>query len=164
MKLHLSYFKSWKMMLLKCCTQYVNKFGELSRGNRTGKGQFSFQSQRIAMPKNNQTTIQLCSFHMLTRLCSKSFKLGFSIMWTKNFHMYQLGFKEAEETEIKLPTFVVSYRKQGSSRKISTSATLTTWKSLTVWITTNWKILKEMAVLRPPYLSSEKPVCGPRSN
>ena len=27
-------------------------------GHRTGKGQFSFQSQRKAMPKNAQTTIQ----------------------------------------------------------------------------------------------------------
>ena len=31
-----------------------------------------------AMQKNFKTTIQLCSFHMLARLCSKSFKLGFS--------------------------------------------------------------------------------------
>ena len=32
---------------------------------RTGKGQFSFQFQRKAMPKNAQTTTQLHSFHML---------------------------------------------------------------------------------------------------
>ena len=31
---------------------YVSKFGKLSSGHRTGKGQFSFQSQRKAMPKN----------------------------------------------------------------------------------------------------------------
>ena len=48
-------------------------------------GQFSFQSQRRAMPKNVQTTGQLCSFNMLARLCSKSFKLGFSSTWTENF-------------------------------------------------------------------------------
>jgi len=28
----------------KCCTQYASKFGKLSSGHRTGKGQFSFQS------------------------------------------------------------------------------------------------------------------------
>ena len=33
------------MMLCKCCTQYVSKFGKLSSGHRTGKGQFSFQYQ-----------------------------------------------------------------------------------------------------------------------
>ena len=30
----------------KYCTQYASKFGKLSSGHRTGKGQFSFQSQR----------------------------------------------------------------------------------------------------------------------
>ena len=30
------------MMLSKCCTQYVSKFGKLSSGHGTGKGQFSF--------------------------------------------------------------------------------------------------------------------------
>ena len=39
---------------------------------------FSFQYQRRVMPKIIQTTRQLCSSHMLVRLCSKSFKLGFS--------------------------------------------------------------------------------------
>ena len=34
---------------------------------RTGKGQFSFQSQRKAMPKNVQTTAQLHSSHMLAK-------------------------------------------------------------------------------------------------
>ena len=32
-----------------------SKFGKLSSGHRTGKGQLSFQSQRKAMPKNVQT-------------------------------------------------------------------------------------------------------------
>ena len=39
-----------------------------------------------------------------------------------------------------------SQRKQGHSRKTSTSASLTTLKPLTMWITTNWKILKEMGI------------------
>ena len=46
-------------------TQYAGKFGKCSSGHRTGKGQFSFQSQRKAMPKNAQTTAQLHSSHML---------------------------------------------------------------------------------------------------
>ena len=40
---------------------------KLSSGHRTGKGQFSLQSQRKAMPKNAQTTTQLCSSHMLAK-------------------------------------------------------------------------------------------------
>ena len=38
---------------------------QLSSGHRTGKGQFLFQSQRRAIPKNVQTTTQLLLFHML---------------------------------------------------------------------------------------------------
>ena len=50
-------------MLWKCCTHYTSKFGKLSSGHRTGKGQFSFQSQRRAMPKecSNYWTIALIS-------------------------------------------------------------------------------------------------------
>ena len=40
---------------------------ENSSGPRIRKGQFSFQSQRKAMPKNAQTTTQLHSFHMLVK-------------------------------------------------------------------------------------------------
>ena len=44
-----------------------SKFGKLSSGHRTGKGHFSFQSLRNAMPKNAQTTTQLHSSHMLAK-------------------------------------------------------------------------------------------------
>ena len=66
------------MIVLKCSTQYVSKFGKFSHGHKTGKGQFSFQSQRKKIPKNVQTIDQLHSFHMLARQCSKSLMLGFS--------------------------------------------------------------------------------------
>ena len=57
MGFQLSYFKSWKMVLWKCCAQYASKFGKLSSGHRTGKDQLSFQSQREAIPKNAQSGI-----------------------------------------------------------------------------------------------------------
>ena len=44
----------------------------------------------------------------------------------------QAGFRKAEEPEIRLTTFIGSWRKQGNSRKKSTSASLTTLKPLTV--------------------------------
>ena len=56
------------------------------------------------MPKNVQTTAQLHAFHMLARLCSKSFKLGFNNAWTEKFQKYKLDLEKAEEPEIKLPT------------------------------------------------------------
>ena len=42
------------------------------------KGHFSFQSQRKAMPKTDQTTAQLHSSHMLVKQYSKFSKPGFS--------------------------------------------------------------------------------------
>ena len=134
------------MMLLKRCTQHDRKFGKLNSGHRTGKGQFLFQSPRKVMSKNVQAAIQLHSFHMLARLCLKSFKLGFSGMCTKNFQMFKLDLEKAGEREIKSSISTGSWRKQGNSRKTSTSASLTMLKSLTVWITTNWKVLKEMGI------------------
>ena len=41
---------------VKVCTQYASKFGKLNSGHRTGKGWFSSQSQKKAMPKNIQST------------------------------------------------------------------------------------------------------------
>ena len=60
-------FQILKDVAMKCCTQYVSKFGKLSSGHRTGKGQFSFQSQRKEMPKNAPTTAQLHSSHTLAK-------------------------------------------------------------------------------------------------
>ena len=124
-------------MLLKCCTQYASKFGKLSSGHRTEKGQFSFQSQRKAMPKNIKTTAQLHSSHTLEKECSKFSKSGFNNMWTMNFWMFKLDLAKAEEAEIKLPTSVGSWKKQDSSRKTSTFALSTMPKPLTVCITIN---------------------------
>ena len=53
-------FKILKDLLLKCCTQYDTKFGKLSNGQRTGKGQFHSntkerQSQRMLKLLHNYT-------------------------------------------------------------------------------------------------------------
>ena len=84
---------------------------------QSGNGQFSFQSQRRAMPKSVQTIIQLCSFHRLA--------------------FRKMDSEKAEEPEIKLPTSTGSQKKQGNSRKTPTSASLTMLKPVTVQITTN---------------------------
>ena len=53
---------SWPHIYGFIC-QYASKFGKLSSGHRTGKGQFSFQSQRKTMPRNvsNYRTVALIS-------------------------------------------------------------------------------------------------------
>ena len=85
--------------------------------------------------------------------------------------MFKLDLEKAEELEIKLQTSPGSSKKQGSSRKTSTSALLTMPKPLTVWITNKlWEILQEMGIpyhltclLRDLYAGQEATVrtgCG----
>ena len=131
MEFELSYFKSWKMILWKCCTHYVSKFGKLSCSHRTGKDQFSFQSQRKAMPKNAQTTTQLHSSHTLVKWCLKFSKPGFSNMWTMNFQMFKLVLEKTEEPEIKLPTFAGSSK---SKRVPEKHLFLLYWLCQSLWL------------------------------
>ena len=130
MEFQLSYFKSWKMMLWKCCSQYASKFGKLSRGHRTGKGQFSFQSQR------KQCQIMLKLPHNCTHLTLAS-KVMLKILQAR-LHPYvncelpdvQAGFRKGRGTRHQIATSAGLSKKQESSRKTSISALLTTPKPL----------------------------------
>ena len=151
------------MMLWKCYTQYVSKFGKLNSGHRTAKGQFLFQSQRRAMSKNAETTEQLHSFHMLARSCSKSSKLRFNSMWTKNFQMFKLDLEKAENPEIIFPT---SIGMDGShkSKRIPENICFIDYTKTSDCVDHNklWKILQEMGI--PDHLSPEKHMCRSRNN
>ena len=138
MEFQLSYFKSLKMMLWKCCTQYASKFGKLSSGHRTGKGQFSFQSQRNAMPKNAQTTTQLHSSHMLLKQCSKFSKPGFSSTWTMNFLPdVEAGFRKGRRTRDQIANISWIMEKAREFQKSIYFCFIDMPKPLTVWITIN---------------------------
>ena len=145
------------MILWKCCTQYASKFGELKRGHRTCKGQFSFQSQRKAMPKNAQTTAQLDSSHTLAKSCSK---LSSSLQQYVNHEIpdVQAGFRKGRWTRDYIANIRWIIKKAKSSRKPSTSALLTIPKPLTVWITTNCGQFFNSKNTRPPHLPPEKSV------
>ena len=60
-------FQILKDDAVKVLHSICQQIWKLSSGRRTGKDQFSFQSQRKAMPKNAQTTTQLHSSHMLVK-------------------------------------------------------------------------------------------------
>ena len=128
-------------MLWKCCTQYASKFGKLSNGHRTGKYQFSFQSQKRRCKGIFKLPHNWTNLTHFAKYCSKFSKPGFNRTWTENFLMFKLDLETAEEPEIKLPTSDGSSKKQESSRKTSTLLTMP--KPLTVWITINcgesWK-------------------------
>ena len=64
-------FQILKDDVVKVLHSICQQIGRLSSGHRTGKGHFSFQSQRKAMPKNAQTTTQLHSSHILSKVVLK---------------------------------------------------------------------------------------------
>ena len=156
------------MKLWKCYTQYASKCGKLSSGHRTGKGQFSFQSQRKATPKNvqNYHTIILISY--TSKVMVKILQARLQQFWTINYQMFKLDLEKAEEPENKLPTSIGSSEKHESSRKTSTSALLTMPKPL--WIS---RLCESQQTVensyrggnsRPPDLPPEKSVWKSRSS
>ena len=60
-------FQILKYDAVKMLHSICQQIWKTSSGHRTGKGQFSFQSQRKATPRNAQTTTQLHSFHKLAK-------------------------------------------------------------------------------------------------
>ena len=135
-------FKSWKMMLWKCCTQYASKFGKLSGGQGLVRSVFiPIPEKGYAKECSNYCTIALIS--LVSKIMLKILQARLQHRWTVNFQMFKLHLEKAQESEIKLPTSVGSSKKQENSRKTSTSALLTMPKPLTMWTTTNsgkfWK-------------------------
>ena len=117
MEFQLSYFKSEKMMLLKCSTQNVSKFGKLSSGHRTEK--VNFHSD----PKGGQCQIMFLLPYTCTHFTHQQ---GYaqnastqpsSVYEPKIFRYISWILNEAEEPDTKLATFIGSCKKQGSSRK-----------------------------------------------
>ena len=81
-------------MLLKCCTQHVSKFGKFSSGHRTGKGQFSFQSQRRVMPKNVQITTLIALISQASKVMLKILQARFQQYVNQELPDVQVGFRK----------------------------------------------------------------------
>ena len=115
---------------------YASKFGKLSSGHRTGKGQFSFQSQRKAISKNAETTAQLHSSHNASKVMLKIIQARLQQYVNCELADVLAGFRKGRGTRDQIANIRWIIEKQGNSRKTSTSVSLTTLKPLTVWITT----------------------------
>ena len=133
------------MILLKCCIQYVSKFGKLSSDHGTGKGQFSFKFQRIPMPKNVQTIIQLCSFHRLARLCSKILQARLQQYINWELSDVQAGFTKGRGTRDQIASICWPMKKAREFQK-SIYFCFTDYATLCVDHNRLQKILKEMGI------------------
>ena len=114
--------------------------------------------------KNVEKLLYAPSSHA-SRVMLKTFKLGFSSTWTKNFQMYKLDLEKAEEPEIKFPTSAGSLKKQESSRK--KHLFLLYWLHQCLQLCGSQQTVENSwryGNTRPPYLPPEKFVCRSRSN
>ena len=134
-------------MLLNCCTQHARKFGKPSSGHRTGKGQFSFQSQEKANAKecSNYHTIALISHS--SKVMLKILQVRLQQYENQKLPDVQAGFRGAEEPEIELPTSNIRWiiEKVREFQK-NIYFCFIDKVNLTVRITTDWKILKVMGI------------------
>ena len=123
-------------MLLKCCTQYVNKFGKPSSGHRTGKGQFSFP-----IPKKGNA--KECSNYHTTALISHSSKVVLKILQAR-FQQYmnqelpdvQAGFRKGRGTRDQIANIFWIIEKAREFQKNIYFCFIDYAKAF-VWITTN---------------------------
>ena len=76
MEFQQNYLKSSKMMLLKCCTQYVSKYGKPSSGHRLEKINH--------LPKKGST--KECSNHPTIALISQASKVVLKILHARLQH------------------------------------------------------------------------------
>ena len=131
----------------------------------TGLEKFSFHSN----PRERQcliTTVQLHLFHMLARLCSKSFKLGLSNTLTGNFHMYELDLARAEEPEL-LYQFANRHWIAEKARESHKNVYFCFIDYAKMFDCVDHNKLKNSSRdgnTRSPYLPSAKGVCRSRSN
>ena len=103
----------------------------------TGKGQFSFQSQRKAMPKNvNYHTVALISH--ASKVMLKILQARLQQYMNQELPDVQAGFRKGRGTreEIANIGWIIEKAKE-FQKKTSTSTLLTIPKALTVYITTN---------------------------
>ena len=103
MEFQLSYFKSWKMMLWKCCTQHANKFGKLTSGHRTGKRPFSFPPQRKAIPKNTQNTTQFALMSHASKVMFKILQARLQQYVNCELPDVQAGFRKSRGARDQIP-------------------------------------------------------------
>ena len=96
------------MMLWKCCTQYTSKFGKLSSGHKTGKVQFSFQSQRKAMP-NNYCAVALISH--VSKIMLKILQARLQLYMNQKLPDVQAGFRKDQTNQRSNCQYLLDYGK-----------------------------------------------------
>ena len=139
MEFQLSYFKSWKMMLWKCSTQYASKFRKLSRGHSSWK-----RSVFIPIPKKGNA--KECSNYCTTALISHASKVILKILQAR-LQQYvnheipdvQAGFRKGEGSRDQMASIRWITAKARKFQKNIYFCFTDHAKTFNLWIATNYE-------------------------
>ena len=117
------------------------------------------------VPARSPNLCHLCESVSKTADCPPSPpKCRLHSVWTRNFQRYKQDLAKAKEPEIKLPTFIGSWRKQENARKASISAFMDYAKAFDCGLQQTVENPYSDGNNRPSYLPPEKPICRSKSN
>ena len=148
-------------MLWKCCTQYASKFGKLSSGHRTGKHQFSFQSQRKAMPKNVQNTVFISH---TSKVMLKILQAKLRQYMNHELPDVQAGFRKGKGTRDQIANIHWIIKKAKEFQKNIYFCFIDYAKALDCVDHNKLENSSKDGNTTPPYLPSEKSVCRSKNN
>ena len=157
MEFQLSYFKSWKMMLWKCCTQYASKFGNPAVA--TGLEKVCFHAN-----------LKECSNCHTTALISHASKVMLKILQARlqqyvNHELpdVQAGFRKGRGTRDQIASIHWIILKARVPVKL---LLLLYWLCQSLWLCGSQQTVENSrdGNIRRPDLPLEKSVCRSRSN
>ena len=151
------------MMLWKCCTQHASKFGKLSNGHRTGKGQLSFQSQRKTMPRMRKLPHN-CT-HLTSKVMLKILQARLQQYVNHELPDVQSGFRKRQRNLRSNCQHLLDHQK---SKKVPEKHLLLLyWLCQSLWLCGLPQTVENSSRdgnTRPPDLPLEKSVCRSGSN
>ena len=132
-------------------------------GHRTGKGQFSFQSQRKAMSKNAQTTTQLALISHDSKVMLKILQAMLQQYMNGELPDVQAGFRKDRGTRDQIANIHWITEKARESQK-NTYFFIDYATAFDCVAHNKLENSSRDGNTRPPYLAPEKAVCTSRSN
>ena len=125
------------MMLLRRCTQYASKFGKLSSGYRTGKGQFFIPTSKKGSAKESSNCHTIALISHASEVMLKILQARLQHTGTVNFQMFNLDLEKTEDRDqIANIHWIIEKAREFQSNIYLCFLDYT--KPLTVWITTNY--------------------------
>ena len=137
MEFQLIYFKSLKMMPLKCCTQYGSKFGKTQQWPQDWK-------RSVFIPTPKKGNAKECSNYHIIALILHTSKVIFKILQAMlqqyvnlEFPDVQAGYRKGRRTRDQIANMCWIMEKAREFQKNMYFCFMTIPKPLTVWITIN---------------------------